>query len=283
MEGCARRSARAARVSFRQRGLKAGGIERQQRLQVGERRLGALVAVDGRRSETVVAAPGGEVVERSARAGCVRGTTRKMAARRGPCAALVAGERGRPRRTPRPARSRRAAAHRRRRARAGRGGGRGDRRAVPTYGPSMPTCVLSYQRNARSPSATDLVLVAQTRARRHKRLGQPGVVVGQDVLAIAVVRRVGSQRRREPCRRTPGGPCRGLAERFAGATQASRRTRRSGPAHLRQRRQHLEQEVHARPAQRRAGLAAITSPSAHAARRGDRRRAARPASGGRRT
>ena len=49
--------------SFGQRRLEAGGVEGEQRLEVGERRLGALVAVDVGLAEAVVAAAGGEVVD----------------------------------------------------------------------------------------------------------------------------------------------------------------------------------------------------------------------------
>src|SRR5690349_11956370 len=62
--GAARRSGQGAQAPFGQRGLEARGIEDDQRLGVGQRRLGALVGVDTRLAEAVVASPGGEVVDR---------------------------------------------------------------------------------------------------------------------------------------------------------------------------------------------------------------------------
>ena len=97
--GCARRSVRAARPS-RRRGQRAPAARPRRAPAApagGQRRLGALVVVQRLGAEAVVAAAGGEVVDRQPEPVAARGTTRTRAPR--------AGRGPRPRWPPAPRRS----------------------------------------------------------------------------------------------------------------------------------------------------------------------------------
>ena len=127
---CARRSGRAARSSFGHGGLETGGIEDEEGLQVGQRRLGAFVVVHLRVHRRRRDSRRWRSRRRTGGADCDPGTIRT----REPRADRVSRprSRGRPRPPPRPAPQRRAAARRRRRNAARRGGGHGARSAAAT-------------------------------------------------------------------------------------------------------------------------------------------------------
>ena len=162
-------------------------VEHEQRLQEGERRLGSLVDVDRRLAQPVVAATGGEVVDRGVqpvaaeeplegadrpasrglRAGGPKGLGLCLDQRRRVQRLLIAGARV-----------------------------SGSLLAVVMADVAGERGVDPYLARVpieRAQALAEQLVVAEARARRDQRLGQASVVVGQQVLGpVPVVRRVGT-------------------------------------------------------------------------------------------